>query len=46
MGQSFAWGIVAGSSLVLGGVLAIWLPVGRLTTFGFARAFGGSALSA
>src|SRR5512143_793301 len=43
MGQSFAWGIVASSSLLLGGVLAIWLPMGR-RTLGLVMAFGAGVL--
>jgi ZIP family zinc transporter len=43
MGQSFAWGIVASSSLVLGGVLAIWLPISR-RALGLVMAFGAGVL--
>lgn len=43
MGQSFAWGVVASSSLVLGGVLAGWLPIGR-RALGLVMAFGAGVL--
>ena len=43
MGQSFAWGVVAASSLVLGGLLAIWLPIGR-RALGLVMAFGAGVL--
>ena len=43
MGQSYAWGILASSSLVLGGMLAIWLPIGR-RTLGLVMAFGAGVL--
>jgi ZIP family zinc transporter len=43
MAQSFAWGIVAGSSLVLGGLVVIWVPIGpRL--LGLIMAFGSGVL--
>ena len=43
MGQSLVWGVVAASSLLLGGVLAIWLPVSR-RTLGLVMAFGAGVL--
>jgi zinc transporter, ZIP family len=43
MGQSFAWGVLAGSSLVLGGVLALAFPIGRLA-LGLIMAFGSGVL--
>ena len=43
MGQSFAWGIVASSSLLLGGVVAGWLPIGR-RALGLIIAFGAGVL--
>jgi zinc transporter, ZIP family len=43
MGESFAWGIFAASSLVLGGLLALWVPIGR-RTLGLVMAFGSGVL--
>jgi ZIP family zinc transporter len=43
LGQSFVWGIVASSSLLLGGALAVWLPIGR-RTLGLVMAFGAGVL--
>ena len=43
MAQSFGWGILAGSSLVLGGLLALWLPIGR-RALGLVMAFGAGVL--
>jgi ZIP family zinc transporter len=43
MGESFAWGVVAASSLVLGGALAGWLPIGR-RVLGLVMAFGAGVL--
>lgn len=43
MGQSFAWGVIASSSLLLGGVLAGWLAIGR-RTLGLVMAFGAGVL--
>ena len=43
MRESFLWGIVAGSSLVLGGLLALRFPIGR-RTLGLIMAFGAGVL--
>lgn len=43
MGESFLWGLLAGSSLVLGGLLAFWLPIGR-RALGLIMAFGAGVL--
>jgi ZIP family zinc transporter len=43
MGASFFWGLLAGASLVLGGFLAFWLPIGR-RTLGLIMAFGAGVL--
>src|SRR5262249_61906477 len=43
MGESFFWGLLAGSSLVLGGLLAYWLPIGR-RALGLIMAFGAGVL--
>jgi ZIP family zinc transporter len=43
VGESFAWGVIAASSLVLGGVLALWLPIGR-RALGLVMAFGAGVL--
>ena len=43
MGESFFWGLLAGSSLVLGGLLALWLPIGR-RALGLIMAFGAGVL--
>jgi len=43
MRESFLWGIVAGSSLVLGGLLALRFPIGR-RTLGLIIAFGAGVL--
>jgi hypothetical protein len=55
LAEALLWGLVAGSSLAVGGALALSLPmpeafahggrlVGLATTLGFAVAFGISAL--
>lgn len=43
MGESFFWGLLAGSSLILGGVLALSLPIGR-RALGLIMAFGAGVL--
>jgi ZIP family zinc transporter len=43
MGEAFLWGIVAASSLLLGGLLALHLPVGR-RALGLVMAFGAGVL--
>ncbi len=43
MGESFLWGLLAGSSLVLGGLLTFWLPIGR-RALGLIMAFGAGVL--
>jgi ZIP family zinc transporter len=43
MAESFFWGILAGSSLVLGGLLTFWLSIGR-RTLGLIMAFGAGVL--
>jgi len=43
MGESFFWGLLAGSSLVIGGLLALWLPIGR-RALGLIMAFGAGVL--
>jgi len=43
MGESFVWGIVAGSSLVLGGLLALRLRIGN-RALGLVMAFGAGVL--
>jgi ZIP family zinc transporter len=43
MRESFLWGIVAGSSLVLGGLIALRFPIGR-RTLGLIMAFGAGVL--
>jgi ZIP family zinc transporter len=43
MAESFAWGILAGSSLVLGGAVALLLPIGR-RALGLIMAFGAGVL--
>jgi ZIP family zinc transporter len=43
MGQSFFWGALAGSSLVLGGLLAFSLPI-RRRALGLIMAFGAGVL--
>jgi ZIP family zinc transporter len=41
--EALFWGLVAGSSLILGGVMAVWLPIGdRL--LGLIMAFGAGVL--
>ena len=43
MAEAFAWGLLAGSSLLVGGVLALWLhPAGRV--LGLVMAFGAGVL--
>jgi ZIP family zinc transporter len=43
MAESFWWGILAGSSLILGGLLAFWLPIGT-RALGLIMAFGAGVL--
>jgi zinc transporter, ZIP family len=43
MAESFAWGIVAGSSLVVGGILALVVPISR-RALGLIMAFGAGVL--
>jgi ZIP family zinc transporter len=43
MGEAFAWGIVAGSSLLIGGILALRLSIGR-RVLGLIMAFGAGVL--
>ncbi len=43
MGVAFAWGLVAASSLLLGGLLALRLPIG-LRPLGLIMAFGAGVL--
>ncbi len=43
MGEAFFWGIVAGSSLILGGLFAYWFSIGR-RTLGLIMAFGSGVL--
>jgi zinc transporter, ZIP family len=43
MAESFAWGILAGSSLVLGGIVALLFPIGR-RLLGVIMAFGAGVL--
>jgi ZIP family zinc transporter len=43
MGESFFWGLLAGSSLVIGGLLTFLLPIGR-RTLGLIMAFGAGVL--
>lgn len=43
MAESFFWGLLAGSSLVLGGLLAFWLPIER-RVLGLIMAFGAGVL--
>ena len=43
MAEAFAWGALAASSLVLGGLLAFWLPISR-RTLGLIMAFGSGVL--
>jgi ZIP family zinc transporter len=43
MGEAFLWGAVAASSLLIGGLAAIWLPIHR-RTLGLVMAFGAGVL--
>jgi zinc transporter, ZIP family len=43
MTEAFLWGAIAASSLLVGGIAAIWLPVGR-RTLGLIMAFGAGVL--
>jgi hypothetical protein len=49
MGAAFAWGVVAASSLVLGGIVALTIPIHRrvlglvMAFAGTRRTFGGGA---
>jgi ZIP family zinc transporter len=41
--EAFAWGLLAGSSLILGGLLALRVPIG-MRTLGLVMAFGAGVL--
>jgi ZIP family zinc transporter len=43
VGESFAWGLLAGSSLVLGGIVALTIPISR-RVLGLVMAFGAGVL--
>ncbi len=43
MAEALGWGLLAGSSLLIGGVLALTLPIGR-RLLGLVMAFGGGVL--
>ena len=43
MGASFGWGILAASSLLIGGLIALWLPI-RRRVLGLVMAFGSGVL--
>jgi ZIP family zinc transporter len=43
MGESLAWGLIASSSLLVGGAVALLLPMGR-RTLGLVMAFGAGVL--
>jgi zinc transporter, ZIP family len=43
MGEAFAWGMVAGSSLVIGAIVALLFKIG-LRTIGLIMAFGAGVL--
>ncbi|MBW2189097.1 MAG: hypothetical protein JRG93_05820, partial [Deltaproteobacteria bacterium] len=43
MANAFLWGLVAASSLVLGGLLASWVPLGK-RTLGIIMGFGAGVL--
>jgi hypothetical protein len=43
MGEAFAWGFIAASSLLLGGILALRRPIG-LRPMGLIMAFGAGVL--
>lgn len=43
MSEAFLWGAVAASSLLIGGLAAIWLPIGR-RALGLIMAFGSGVL--
>ena len=43
MGEAFAWGFIAASSLLLGGLLALRRPIG-LRPLGLVMAFGSGVL--
>ena len=43
MGEALAWGLIAASSLVLGGILALRLPIG-LRPLGLVMGFGAGVL--
>lgn len=43
MASAFLWGLIAASSLVVGGLLALWLPLGK-RTLGAIMAVGAGVL--
>jgi ZIP family zinc transporter len=43
MGSAFFWGLIAASSLVVGGVLASWVTIGK-RTLGVIMGFGAGVL--
>jgi len=43
VGNAFAWGLLSGSSLVLGGMLALWVPIGE-RALGLVMGFGSGVL--
>jgi ZIP family zinc transporter len=43
MGEAFAWGFLAASSLLIGGLIALRRPIGR-RTLGLVMAFGSGVL--
>jgi ZIP family zinc transporter len=43
MGAAFGWGFLAGSSLILGGLIALRLPISKLA-LGLIMAFGAGVL--
>ena len=43
MGEAFLWGAIAASSLLVGGLASLWLPIGR-RVLGLVMAFGAGVL--
>jgi ZIP family zinc transporter len=43
MAVALAWGFIAGASLIIGGLMALYLPISR-RTLGYIMAFGGGVL--